>query len=88
MPIKQFVGFALPSDTPRNILAKVTDAFKVAMKHKAVADFGKMKYSELYGYSGEKAKTVAINQQKVFTWLLYDEGIAKKSPAEFGIPRP
>jgi tripartite-type tricarboxylate transporter receptor subunit TctC len=88
MPINQFVGFALPSDTPKSILAKVTDAFKVAMKHKAVADFGKMKYSELYGYCGEKAKTVAINQQKVFAWLLYDEGIAKKSPAEFGIPRP
>jgi len=86
--IKQFVGFALPSDTPRDILAKATDAFKVAMKHKAVADYGKMKYSELYGYYGEKSKTIAINQQKVFAWLLYDEGIAKKSPAEFGIPRP
>ena len=88
MPIKQFVGFALPSDTPRSILDKVTDAFKVAMKHKAVADYGTMKYSELYGYYGEQSKRVAINQQKVFTWLLYDAGIAKKSPAEFGIPRP
>lgn len=88
MPIKQFVGFALPSDTPKEILGKVTDAFKVAMKHKAVEDFGTGVYSELYGYYGEEAKRLAINQQKVFAWILYDEGIAKTSPEKFGIPRP
>lgn len=88
MPIKQFVGFALPSDTPKDVLEKVTEAFKVAMKSDAVAEFGKAKFSELYGYYGEEAKQIAVNQQKVFSWLLWEEGIAKNSPEDFDIPKP
>ena len=88
MPIKQFVGFALPSDTPKEVLDKVTEAFKVAMKSDAVKGFGEAKFSELYGYYGEEAKEVAVNQQKVFSWILWEEGIAKKSPEEFKISKP
>lgn len=88
MPIKQFVGFALPSDTPKEVLAKVTDAFKIAMESDAVKEFGNATFSELYGYYGEQAKEIAVNQQKAFSWILWEEGIAKKSPEEFDIPKP
>lgn len=88
MPIKQFVGFALPADTQKEILDKITDAFKIAMKDEAVKKFGEMKYSQLYGYCGEEARQIASKQQSVFTWLLWDEGIAKISPEEFNIPKP
>ena len=88
MPIKQFVGFALPVDTPKEILIKIEKAFKKAMKDKPVKDYAKTKYSELYGYTGKKAKEVATKEQQVFAWLLWETGIAKKSPKEFGIPRP
>lgn len=88
MPIKQFVGFALPADTQKEILDKITDAFKIAMKDEAVKKFGEMKYSQLYGYCGEEARQIASGQQSVFTWLLWDEGIAKISPEEFNIPKP
>jgi len=88
MPIKQFVGFALPADTPKEILDKVTDAFKIAMKSEAVKNFGEVKYSELYGYCGEEARQIASKQQSVFAWILWDEGIARISPEEFNIPKP
>jgi len=88
MPIKQFVGFALPADTPKEILDKITEAFKKAMKEKPVLDYGKNRYSELYGYYGEKAKQFAMKEQSLFAWLLWEEGIAKISPEKFNIPKP
>lgn len=88
MPINQFVGFALPSDTPKPVLDKVTESFKVAMDSDAVQKFGVAKYSDLYGLYGEQAKQVALNQEKVFAWTLWDAGLAKSNPTDFGIERP
>ncbi len=88
MPIKQFVGFALPADTPKEILDKIADAFKIAMKSEAVKKFSEAVHSQLYGYCGEEARQIASKQQSVFAWLLWDEGIAKISPEEFNIPKP
>ena len=88
MPVKQIVGFALPANTPKDFLHKVTESFKVAMKDEPVLNFAKEKYSELYGYYGEEARKMAENGQKVFAWLLYEEGIAIISPEKFNIPKP
>jgi len=88
MPINQFVGFALPSDTPKPVLEKVTVAFNAAMASEPVQQFGTAKYSELTGLHGEAAKQVALNQEKVFAWTLWDAGLAKKNPQTLGIAKP
>ncbi|WP_086934437.1 tripartite tricarboxylate transporter substrate binding protein [Agarilytica rhodophyticola] len=88
MPVNQFVGFALPSDTPKNILDTVTESFKVAMQGESVKQFGEAKYSELYGFYGHEAKQIALDQEKVFAWTLWDAGLGKKNPEELGIARP
>lgn len=88
MPVNQFVGFALPSDTPKNVLDAVTEAFNVGMQGDSVKKFSDAKYSELYGYHGEEAKRIALAQEKVFAWTLWDAGLGKKNPQELGIERP
>ncbi|HSV31662.1 MAG TPA: tripartite tricarboxylate transporter substrate binding protein [Atribacteraceae bacterium] len=88
MPLLQFVGFGLPSDTPPEILEKVTEAFHQAMQKEPVQRFAETVASTLYGYSGEKARELAKRQQAIFAWLLWEEGLARVSPEEFGIPNP
>jgi hypothetical protein len=39
-------------------------------------------------YTGEEAIEFINNWRSVTSWLLYEGGIAKKSPAELGIPKP
>lgn len=88
MPINQFVGFALPADTPADVKTQVTTAFEAAMQSEAVKQFGSAKQSTLYGWHGEKAKQVALGQERIFAWTLWDAGLAKKNPQELGIERP
>jgi tripartite-type tricarboxylate transporter receptor subunit TctC len=88
LPLRQFVGFALPADTPPETLARVEEAFQRAMQSEEVLNFGRQSYSELLGLSGEDAQRLVQEQEKVFAWSLYDEGLGTISPERFGIERP
>lgn len=88
LPLDQWLGFALPADTPKPIVDKVTEAFTKAMETSLIKDMAKTKNLTLYGYSGEQAQKTARSMERVWTWTLYDLGVAKKSPAEFGIAKP
>ena len=88
MPINQFVGFAVPSDTPLDVTAKITTAFEAGMKSDPVKEFSTAKYSKLLGLHGDAAKTLAMQQEKILAWTLWDAGIAKTNPAELGIEKP
>ena len=88
MPINQFVGFAIPSDTSNEVKAKITSAFEVGMKSQNVKDFAVAKHSNLLGLHGDSAKALALQQEKTMTWTLWDAGIAKTNPADLGIEKP
>lgn len=88
LPLDQWLGFALPADTPKPILEKITDAFKKAMESDLVKDLAKTKNLTLYGYYGDQAQKVVRSMERVWMWTLWDLKVAKKSPAEFGIERP
>jgi tripartite-type tricarboxylate transporter receptor subunit TctC len=88
LPLRQFVGFALPADTPPEILERVEAAFHRAMQSEEVLNFARQSHSDLLGLSGEEAREFVERQQRVYAWFLHDEGVAMHSPAEFGIERP
>ena len=88
MPINQFVGFAVPTDTPENVKAHLTSAFKAGMQSEIVQEFSVAKHSELINLHGEAAKEMAMQQEKIFAWTLWDAGIAKTNPATLGIENP
>jgi tripartite-type tricarboxylate transporter receptor subunit TctC len=88
LPLDQWLGFALPADVPKDVIAKVDDAFAKAMESDIIKDLAKNRNMTLYGYYGKKAQDVARKMESTWTWTLYELKIAKKSPAEFGIPKP
>ncbi|OPZ20921.1 MAG: Tripartite tricarboxylate transporter family receptor [candidate division BRC1 bacterium ADurb.BinA364] len=88
LPVQQWLGFALPIDTPADILSKITDAFVKAMESPEIKQLAADTFLTLYGYHGEEAGRRAAEMESAWCWTLYDLGIAQKSPEEFGIPRP
>ena len=89
LPMPQWLGFAVPTDTPRPILTELTNAYKFALKTKAVRDFlSPAQAYVLYGYYGSKAKQVAEELEAKFCWTLWEMGTAKVNPEDMGIPQP
>lgn len=88
LPVDQFVGFALPANTPKEILGKVEASFKKAVQSEDVKKYAETKYVKISGLSGKEAKAVAEKMERIFSWALWDLKMATKSPEEFKIPRP
>lgn len=86
--VGQSVGFAVPSDVDAEVLDALTEAFKAALESDSVKEYCETKYLTMTGLYGEEAKAAAADMESVFSWLLYDNGVAPKSPEEFNIPRP
>ncbi|MGE5607516.1 MAG: tripartite tricarboxylate transporter substrate binding protein [Bacteroidota bacterium] len=88
LPMPQWLGFAVPADTPKKVLDEITKAFNAAMKHKAVKDMLASQLASSYGYSGKEAKKVAQDLESKFCWTLVKLNMAKTNPADLGIPKP
>jgi len=84
----QFLGFALPDDTPQYILDKFGAAFDKAMKDPRTIKFAEDQIATIYDLKGEDAKKLTTNMQQVCWWLAQDLGLAVVSPEKAGIPRP
>lgn len=88
LPVGQFLGFALPADTPPSILARVTTAFEKIMQDEELIAYCEEQLLQVMGIHGEAARTQTLNAERVWTWKLHDLGITVKSPADLGIERP
>lgn len=86
-PMPQWLGFAIPKDTPKEVKDKITEAFIAAMKSKPVKDILDQQFATPMGYYGEKANALARKLESAFCWLLWDLKMAVKNPADLGIPR-
>jgi hypothetical protein len=53
-----------------------------------VKDYAKMKGGVAIAISGQKAAEVAERLARKEAWILFDAGVATKSPADFNIPKP
>lgn len=88
VPVRQFLGFALPADTLEAILERVTGAFERIMQDEELKAYCDQQLLDLLGLHGEEADRMARKAEQVWTWKLHQLGIAVKSPEAFGIPRP
>lgn len=86
--VKQFNHFALPADTDREILEIINTAFKKVMASKEMKEYCEKNYMFMINKSLEEGEKEVLEQEKLFTWMMYDLGIAQISPAVFNIPRP
>ncbi|MDK2801090.1 MAG: putative tricarboxylic transport rane protein [Clostridiales bacterium] len=88
LPLDQTIGFAVPSDVPKEVLDKLDAAFKKAIQSEEVQKYAKTKFVRISGKSGADAKEIGKKMESIMSWILYDKKVAPKSPEEFGIARP
>lgn len=88
LPWGPFYGIWCKRDVPEDARKKMVEAFhKGASEPKFqafISDFGAV----MMNISGDEADAFLKKWQSVSTWLLFDAGSTKVSPAELGIPRP
>ncbi|KXF75389.1 tricarboxylate transport protein TctC [Paramesorhizobium deserti] len=88
LPWGPFFGVFVKRDTPDDVKAKLVEAFKAGAEK---ADFQKLLSDRGYvllNISGDEADAFLRKWQSTTAWVVYDAGIAKKSPEEFGIAKP
>jgi tripartite-type tricarboxylate transporter receptor subunit TctC len=88
LPMPQLLGMAIPMDTPEPIKGAITRAFTAAMNSAALKKILEAQVASPFGWSGEKANAMSKSLESKFSWMLVDLKLAKKNPAELGIPKP
>lgn len=88
LPWGPFFGVFVKGGTPDDVVAKLTAAYGAGASNPQFTEMlDKLGYENL-NLSGDAAREFLNTWQSVTSWLVYDGGMAKKSPEEFGIPRP
>ncbi|KKM18086.1 hypothetical protein LCGC14_1669250 [marine sediment metagenome] len=88
LPWGPFFGIFVKRGTPDEAVTKLQDAYAQAT---TTPEFGQLMEDRgfsVMNISGDEAEQFLNKWQSVTSWLVHDAGITKKSPEEFGIPRP
>ena len=88
LPWGPFFGIFVKKDTPKPVVEKLVAAYAEGARH---PDFVKLindRGFKMMNLSGAEADAFLKKWQQVTSWIVYDAGIAKKSPADFNIARP
>lgn len=88
LPWGPFYGVFVKKGTPSDVVAKLTDAFVKASKEQRFKEFVKNSGGFELNLTGKAARQYLDRFESTASWLVYEAGGAKKSPAEFGIPEP
>jgi len=88
LPLPAWNSLSLRVDTPKPILQKIDEAVLKAADAKSVKEYGERNYLYPMKTVGEAAQKLFLRQASTECWILFEAGVAKKSPAEFGIPKP
>jgi len=87
LPYGVMVMILVKKDTPAPIVEKLTAAAADAMKDPKWQEFADKYYLQLMGDTGDDFWEKINNWKPTTTWLLYEAGVATKSPADFDIPK-
>ncbi len=88
IPARQWLGFAVPADTPKATTDRLDAAFVKAMKDEALQKFASDRNLNLIGAYGDESMKILSAVEKGMSWKMYELGIAKISPDTLGIPKP
>ncbi len=83
-----FYGVHVKKGTPEAVVTKLQTAFLAAYNDPKFVEFCEQRGLVRLGLSGQAARDYMKQWQSHMTWLIYDAGGAKESPAKFNIPRP
>ena len=80
-------GIMVPKDIPKEVVETIGKAFDAAARSDALKKFADEKVVFLVNLKEAEALDMADQTASITTWVLYDNGAAKISPAQFNIPR-
>lgn len=83
-----FYGVFVNKGTPQDVITKLQQDFKAAYDDPKFVQFCQERGLVRLGLTGQAAKDYMTQWQRHMTWLIYDAGGAKESPAKFNIQRP
>jgi len=85
--VGSYFGLFAPKDIPADANEGIIEAFKVACNTQAVKDFAISKGAKPVCIYGAEADKISDQAASLICWVLFDNGVIKKSPDTFGIPR-
>jgi tripartite-type tricarboxylate transporter receptor subunit TctC len=88
MPARQWLGFALPADTPAPVMQRVTTAFEQAMQDPEVLRGLEGRMFTRFGQHGAEAQRILQAMESAVSWKLQELGMARVNPEQLRIPRP
>jgi tripartite-type tricarboxylate transporter receptor subunit TctC len=88
LPWGPFFGVFVKNGTPDDPVAKLVKAYAAGAEHADFKALMDQRGFKLLNISGDEATNFLKKWQSVTSWLMFDAGVAKSSPEEFGIPRP
>jgi tripartite-type tricarboxylate transporter receptor subunit TctC len=88
LPWGPFFGIFVKDGTPEEAVTKLQAAFKESAEQPAFKTLMDERGFVQMNISGAEAEEFLNRWQSVTSWLVFDGGIAKTSPEEFGIPKP
>lgn len=84
----QWLGMAIPADTPPEIVEQIDAAFEEAQNHPRLRELEEERHFTLLFQSGDEALERVLEEERHLSWELYDLGVAETEPSEIGIERP
>ncbi len=88
LPWGTFYALTVKKGTPPEIVAKLRDAARQAIKDPKWVQFRQQMCAVPLDLEGEAALKFIDRWASVTSWLLYEAGAATASPEKFGIPKP
>jgi tripartite-type tricarboxylate transporter receptor subunit TctC len=88
LPWGPFYGVWVRRDTPAPVRARLVEAFRTGASTPAFTELMARNGNIIMNISGDEADAFLKRWQSVTSWLLHEAGAARRSPEEFGIPRP
>ena len=88
LPWGPFFGVFVPNGTPDDVVSKLQAAYADAAKQADFVELMDGRGFTMMNISGEEAQDFLTKWQRNTAWLMFDAGLAKNSPEDFGIERP
>jgi tripartite-type tricarboxylate transporter receptor subunit TctC len=88
LPWGPFFGVFVKAGTPDDAVAKLTSAFAAAAEAPEFIKLMDGRGFKIMNIGGAEAVSFLDAYRSTSSWIVYDAGLAKHSPEDFGIPRP